>query len=366
MGGRPYTHDGNSLLSDAPGYADPSFHNETVDLGDMTSRDSRFYNQDEASIYSSETEIINLRTVKYYEKPPRLSAICDNDIAFIGHSQKTVMGMVRSFRESVTDSFDNTGGKHGADEVKRHLPQSEGLPKAHRPGLPVLSSRKHQHEYSDDETFIDDGSSLTYDHNEAESIDPFPSASSIGRPYNYCLPDKSKVISKGLILGRVSFMSMFRKKWRQLVWVRYTETQLLLFRNTDDYQVWITNNVITDKERKDLVKLKIDFLEECAKPEVGGFYLTETRLKHYNVEKSNLYQFKLDCWISFGASIGPNVAAAFASSDEQETEAIRKAVLACIKAVPGETGGEYSAFSSAQSGAEKPTNPYDTAPFNLA
>eukprot|EP00588_Corethron_pennatum_P010219 CAMPEP_0194275588 /NCGR_PEP_ID=MMETSP0169-20130528/8383_1 /TAXON_ID=218684 /ORGANISM="Corethron pennatum, Strain L29A3" /LENGTH=348 /DNA_ID=CAMNT_0039019083 /DNA_START=125 /DNA_END=1171 /DNA_ORIENTATION=+ len=348
MGGRPYTHDGNSLLSDDPRHADPSFHNETVDSGDMTSRDSRFYNQDEASIYSSETEIINLRTVKYYEKPPRLSTICDNDIAFIGHSQKTVMGMVRSFRESVTDT------------------QSEGLPKAHLPGLSVFSSRKNQHEYSDDETFIDDGSFLTYDHNEAESIDPFPSASSIGRPYNYFLPDKSKVISKGLVLGRVSFMSMFRKKWRQLVWVRYTETQLLLFRNTDDYQVWITNNVITDKERNDLVKLKIDFLEECAKPEVGGFYLTETRLKHYNVEKSNLYQFKLDCWISFGASIGPNVAAAFASSDEQETEALRKAVLSCIKAVPGETGGEYSAFSSAQSEAKKPTNPYHTAPFNLA
>mmetsp|Transcript_42154 Transcript_42154/g.82688 ORF Transcript_42154/g.82688 Transcript_42154/m.82688 type:complete len:359 (+) Transcript_42154:91-1167(+) len=357
MGGRPYTHDGSSLLSDSFGYTDPSFYNETIESGDMTRKTI------DSGDMTSETDI-NLRTVKYYERPPRGSAICDNDFAFIGHSQKAVMDMVRSFRESVTDGFDNTGGKNGANEVKKCPSQSEGLPKACRPGLPVLSSKKHQHEYSDDETFIDDYSCLTYDHNEAESIDPFPSATPIGRPY-YRLPDKSKVISKGLILGRVSFMSMFRKKWRQLVWVRYTKTQLLLFRSTDDYQAWITNNAITDKERQDLVKMKIDFLEECANPAVAGFFLTDTRLKHYNVEKSNLYQFKLDRWMSFGASVGPNVAAAFASSDEQETEAIRKAVLACIKAVPGETGGEYRVFSSAQSGAEKITNPYDTVPFNL-
>mmetsp|Transcript_1175 Transcript_1175/g.2581 ORF Transcript_1175/g.2581 Transcript_1175/m.2581 type:complete len:260 (+) Transcript_1175:106-885(+) len=220
------------------------------------------------------------------------------------------------------------------------------------------------------EDFVDGGSRPAHGSDNAVDVPPEPAADPPPNTVGY-LPTRSEVlIYTGFILGRVSKASMLRRKWRQLIWARTEKTQLLLFRSLADYRAWNADaDVADDGDRQTLVKMKIDFLEECSRPDIDGFYVTKTKLKHYDVEDDSLYQFKVDKWISSGACVGPTTVAAFASIDEHEIESIRGAILACIDAVPGETGGDYGDFSCGQhggAGGRTPADPHRTDSFSFA
>jgi len=273
------------------------------------------------SVFSNVSEITGINTAEYTtaeytvdstvqktQKGPYEQYILDDpDIEenrLVGEAQSTVMGMVRNFRESIEKT------------VNTHY-------------------EKYNQGYSGEEELT----------NNNEFSPPRKKTVNDSKLGVYELPDREKVMSTGFILGRTSFLSMFQKRWRQLVWVRYTRTTLLFFRSMEDYEYWLGDSGIDPEHREELVKLKIDFVEECSKPEVEGFYVTEPRLKHYEVGDSNLYQFKVDKWLIAGPSVGPNIVCALASVDEHETEAVRQAILGCVRAIPNSSGGEYKKFS---------------------
>jgi len=245
-----------------------------------------FSEQGEGSLYSVYTDDtdLNLRTMKYYQIPPTGSALGDNGVAFIGDAQSTVMGVVRSVRESVESSFtENT------KETEECTPKSDITLQSfcEEPSPPC--SKKLQYSnydgYSDNENNFNDNPYLASKVEKAVSADHFSSPVTTTAIF----PNESTVISTGFILGRTSLMSIFNQKWRSLVWVRCTETKLLLFRSKDDYQAWATNTgIATEEQRQGLVQMTIDFLEECSKPEIFGFYITQMKLKHYAGEDNNL------------------------------------------------------------------------------
>eukprot|EP00588_Corethron_pennatum_P027004 CAMPEP_0194327482 /NCGR_PEP_ID=MMETSP0171-20130528/41243_1 /TAXON_ID=218684 /ORGANISM="Corethron pennatum, Strain L29A3" /LENGTH=275 /DNA_ID=CAMNT_0039087447 /DNA_START=53 /DNA_END=880 /DNA_ORIENTATION=+ len=271
----------------------------------------------------------------------------NNSIPLIGEAQSTVMGMVRVFRETLEASFEDVNEGPCKTSQQRYPSPSHASRKInstddHDRTPPSRRNLSNYDGYSDEDSFVDDGSYLTYETDTFHDVPGIPIQKEIetSRSMWNNLPDKTKIMSTGFILGRLSVMSLFCQKWRQLVWARYTRTQLLIFRNTADYESWINDGSITKEQRLTLVKLKLDFLEEYAKPGFQGLYVTEIKLKHY--ENRHLHQFKLDQWVSQGANVGPSIVGAFASQDEGEVECIRQVILKCVLAIPGKHGGgEY-------------------------
>jgi len=131
------------------------------------------------------------------------------------------------------------------------------------------------------------------------------------------LPDFDLVTHSGYSLARISFRTILIKKWKQIFWVSYGDSKVLIFRSSADFEDWISNPYLTKAQRDFLVKLEIDVVQDMFKPNIRGYQTTNQRLKAYNSEM--LYQFKLERWMDYG----PTIAAAFGSRNEREIYHLR-------------------------------------------
>lgn len=142
------------------------------------------------------------------------------------------------------------------------------------------------------------------------------------------LPDFDLVTHSGYILARISFRTILIKKWKQIFWVTYGANKVLFFRSSADFEDWVSNPYLSQSQREFLVKLEVDFVEDCLKQGVRGYQVTNQRLKNYN--NKMLHQFKLERWMDYG----PTIAAAFASSNEREVYNLRTIFVEMMKRVP--------------------------------
>lgn len=155
------------------------------------------------------------------------------------------------------------------------------------------------------------------------------SSRSFESTYPSTLPDPENIIAFGEILVRSSFLSKLTKKWSitECFWLQY-KTEILIFQNFDDYDNWVRNPDLSQKERKLLVKLHVDFLKDQLKQGIRGYRMMEIKPKKYSGVL--LYNFKLEKWTDLGST----VEAAFASQDKQKVEALRTSIANCLRQCP--------------------------------
>jgi len=142
------------------------------------------------------------------------------------------------------------------------------------------------------------------------------------------LPDFDKVTHSGYALARISFRSILIKKWKQIFWVTYGASKILIFRSHADFEDWMVNPYLTKGQRDFLVKLEIDFIEDAYKVNVRGYQVTNIRCKAY--QNKLLHQFKMERWMEYG----PTIAAAFASQNEKDVQTLRIILSEMMKRCP--------------------------------
>lgn len=158
------------------------------------------------------------------------------------------------------------------------------------------------------------------------------------------LPNFDLVTHSGYCLSRISFRTILIKKWKQVFWVVYGSNQVLFFRSNADFEDWASNPYLSNVQREFLVKLKIDFVEDLYQANCRGYQVTSQRLKAY--QNKMLHQFKLERWMDYG----PTIAAAFASSNENEVNNLRTVFSEMMKRSPQNN-----------SSVRLPSNPYVSA-----
>jgi hypothetical protein len=102
----------------------------------------------------------------------------------------------------------------------------------------------------------------------------------------------------------------------------------MFFRNEADFDDWLNNPYHNFTEREFLVKLQVDFVSDLHKPNVRGYQTTQMTTKSYR--RARMKQFKLERWMDYG----PTIAAAFASPNNKEVEALRSVIVNCMKNAP--------------------------------
>lgn len=142
------------------------------------------------------------------------------------------------------------------------------------------------------------------------------------------LPKASLVRKKGFILSRISFRTIVMKKWKQSYWVQYGPHTMLWFRSQADFDDWLNNPYHQQNERNFLIKLAVNFVHDLYKPNVRGYQVTQCRTKGYG--NKMVRQFKLERWMDYG----PTIAAAFGSYNPAEVDALREAVVECMRNTP--------------------------------
>jgi len=137
------------------------------------------------------------------------------------------------------------------------------------------------------------------------------------------------VHASGYVLSRISFRTLLFKKWKQCYWVFYGSSKLLIFRNKEDADDWRFNPYHTKTERDFLVRLCIDFLNDCKIIQnCRGYKISPLGHKSYGRRKDDLlYHFKLERCMDYG----PVIASCFASQDKSEVDNLRKVIIQCIK-----------------------------------
>eukprot|EP00538_Stauroneis_constricta_P006320 CAMPEP_0119553838 /NCGR_PEP_ID=MMETSP1352-20130426/6490_1 /TAXON_ID=265584 /ORGANISM="Stauroneis constricta, Strain CCMP1120" /LENGTH=705 /DNA_ID=CAMNT_0007600321 /DNA_START=71 /DNA_END=2188 /DNA_ORIENTATION=+ len=146
------------------------------------------------------------------------------------------------------------------------------------------------------------------------------------------LPKADLVKKSGFIMSRISFRTIVMKKWKQSFWVQYGSHTMLWFRGKTDFDDWLNNPYHTQSQRNFLIKLAINFVHDLYKPNVRGYQVTQCRSKPYN--NKMVRQFKLERWMDYG----PTIAAAFGSYDPKEVDALREAIVQCMRNTPLEGG----------------------------
>ena len=142
------------------------------------------------------------------------------------------------------------------------------------------------------------------------------------------LPHGDKVMKSGYVLSRISFRTILLKKWKQTYWVQYGPHTMLWFRNHADFDDWLNNPYHNQQQRHFLIKLAVNFVHDLYKPNVRGYQVTQARSKQYGMKI--LKQFKLERWMDYG----PTIAAAFASTDPNEVDDLRQALVECMRNTP--------------------------------
>lgn len=137
------------------------------------------------------------------------------------------------------------------------------------------------------------------------------------------------VHASGYVLCRISFRTLLFKKWKQCYYLLYGTTKLLVFRSKEDADDWRFNPYHTKNERDFLVRLCIDFLNDCKIIQnCRGYKISPMGHKSYGRRKEDLlYHFKLERCMDYG----PVIASCFASQDKTEIDTIRKLIIHCIK-----------------------------------
>jgi ribosomal protein S14 len=146
------------------------------------------------------------------------------------------------------------------------------------------------------------------------------------------LPKAELVRKRGFALARISFRTIVMKKWKQTFWVQYGPHTMLWFRSQADFDDWLNNPYHMQTERNFLIKLAVNFVHDLYKPNVRGYQVTQCRTKGYG--NKIVRQFKLERWMDYG----PTIAAAFGSYDPNEVDALREAIVECMRNTPLEGG----------------------------
>lgn len=146
------------------------------------------------------------------------------------------------------------------------------------------------------------------------------------------LPRAEMVLKKGFVLSRISFRTIVMKKWKQSFWVQYGPHTMLWFRSESDFEDWLNNPYHDQTQRNFLIKLAVNFVHDLYKPNVRGYQVTQCRTKAYG--NKMVRQFKLERWMDYG----PTIAAAFGSYDPKEVDALREALIECMRNTPLNNG----------------------------
>ena len=146
------------------------------------------------------------------------------------------------------------------------------------------------------------------------------------------LPKADLVRKSGYVLSRISFRTIVMKKWKQSFWVQYGSHTMLWFRSQYDFDDWLNNPYHTQGQRNFLIKLAVNFVHDLYKPNVRGYQVTQCRSKPYGTKM--VRQFKLERWMDYG----PTIAAAFGSYDPKEVDALREAIVECMRNTPLDGG----------------------------
>jgi hypothetical protein len=142
------------------------------------------------------------------------------------------------------------------------------------------------------------------------------------------LPKADMVRKRGFVLARISFRTIVMKKWKQAYWVQYGPHTMLWFRSQQDFDDWLNNPYHQQAERNFLIKLAVNFVHDLYKPNVRGYQVTQCRTKGYG--NKMVRQFKLERWMDYG----PTIAAAFGSYNPKEVDALREAIVECMRNTP--------------------------------
>ena len=142
------------------------------------------------------------------------------------------------------------------------------------------------------------------------------------------LPKGEMVMKSGYILARISFRTIFMKKWKQTYWVQYGRHTMLWFRSENHFNEWLSNPYLSQAQRNFLVKLAINFVHDLYQPNVRGYQVTQAHTKAYGGKL--IRQFKLERWMDYG----PTIAAAFGSPDQNEVDELRQTIIDCMKNTP--------------------------------
>jgi hypothetical protein len=142
------------------------------------------------------------------------------------------------------------------------------------------------------------------------------------------LPRADLVRKRGFVLSRISFRTIVLKKWKQSYWVQYGPHTMLWFRSQADFDDWLNNPYHSQAERNFLIKLAVNFVHDLYKPNVRGYQVTQCRTKAYG--NKMVRQFKLERWMDYG----PTIAAAFGSYNPKEVDALREALVECMRNTP--------------------------------
>ena len=138
------------------------------------------------------------------------------------------------------------------------------------------------------------------------------------------LPTWESITHSGLILARISARSKIMKKWKECFWITYGDSKVLLFRSKSDFDEWVSNPYLTQRQRNSLIKSSIDFVGDYENDiHLLGYQVSEHRMKYYNHNVEFLHQFKLEKRMVFGTLI----AVAFASTDKSEALSIRTILM---------------------------------------
>lgn len=146
------------------------------------------------------------------------------------------------------------------------------------------------------------------------------------------LPKAELVKKRGYVLSRISFRTIVMKKWKQSYWVQYGSHTMLWFRSQSDFEDWLNNPYHSQAQRNFLIKLAVNFVHDLYKPNVRGYQVTQCRVKPYG--NKTVRQFKLERWMDYG----PTIAAAFGAYDPKEVDALREAIVECMRNTPLDGG----------------------------
>lgn len=175
-------------------------------------------------------------------------------------------------------------------------------------------------------------------------------------------PTFQLVKHSGSLLARLSMKSKIIKKWKQCFWIIYGSSQLMVFRNKEDFEEWMFNPFITLEERYALVKhgvdMNINAITTTGRSD-SRFFATTIKVKDY-YSQGTLHHFKLERWNQHG----PTISAAFASKNPNDVFCLRRLICDMIDTQQG--GESIRSVHSLSSGLTNPSNISAGVPYQYA
>lgn len=73
------------------------------------------------------------------------------------------------------------------------------------------------------------------------------------------MPQYDKISHSGSCLARISFRTKLLKLWKQVFWIIYDNSELMVFKSKEVFDEWLMNPHLPLSERNTLVKLRVNF-----------------------------------------------------------------------------------------------------------